>query len=550
MPEVGDLVGGKYRLARKIGRGGMGAVYEAVHEQIGKSVAVKVLHAGGDADDELVARFHQEAQAAAAAGHRGIVNIYDVGVAEDRAPYLVMELLEGQGLSDLLNDVERLEVPRASFIICQVLAALSGAHDAGIVHRDLKPENIFLADSGAALPEVKLLDFGISRIIAPNDPEFITRMTRTGIVMGTPHYMSPEQAAGKKDIDHQTDVYSMAVILFQCLTGSLPHGGDNYNALMASIIADPPVAPRTFNPDLPLPLEAIILRGLEKARSERYQDAAEMFYDLRPFVEPGAVAALRNPVSAGQGGTHGVVPTLRDARAEVEDPATAATELRDSADAVPTEAVQEVQVPTTVDPLGSSSRERKAVAADNVPTTAAPVDAPQPVAPEWASHPEAPAAAQPRARSRLVPIIIGVAVAVGLGGGLVGLGQVYLGGGESREVDQPVAPVIPATENGASTAPPPLPMPATHPATVSDAGPAQVDAAQAPIEVASPSEPPSVAPVKAPAKVGGRRAGRGKTPRVTKTTKAPVPADYGQEMIKTGTSPRGDDYGQEMRTKR
>jgi serine/threonine protein kinase len=166
LPDVGDRIGGKYRLTRLLGRGGMGLVFEAVHEQIGKAVAVKaLLLPEGEDRAELVARFQQEAQAASAAGHRGIVDIHDVGVGEDGTPYLVMELLRGESLAELLSREAPLDVPRTAFVACQVLSALSAAHQAGVVHRDLKPENIYLAQSGAPLPEVKLLDFGISRVI-------------------------------------------------------------------------------------------------------------------------------------------------------------------------------------------------------------------------------------------------------------------------------------------------------------------------------------------------------------------------------------------------
>lgn len=350
MPEVGELIGGKYTLIRQLGRGGMGAVYEAVHEQIGKAVAVKVLLPQEVDQAELVARFLQEAQAAAAAGHRGIVDIYDVGVCNDGAPYLVMELLQGQSLAELLAAAGRLDISRTSYIVCQVLSALSAAHQARIVHRDLKPENIFLADAGAALPEVKLLDFGISRVIVPGSPGNITRMTKSGLVMGTPSYMSPEQAAGKKDIDHRTDLYSISVILFQCLTNDFPHSADNYNALMVSIISDLPINPRMACRSLPESLETIILKGLEKERDARYATAAQMFYELRPFVDSGAIASLRAPVSSDGNGV--VVPTLREVSAEAisgDEPTIMASDTQpptqpdlSSQDVTPTEAAPKI----------------------------------------------------------------------------------------------------------------------------------------------------------------------------------------------------------------
>jgi serine/threonine-protein kinase len=316
----------------------MGAVYEALHEQIGKPVAVKVLLPRDAADGELIARFHREAQAAAAAGHRGIVDIYDVGVTADGSPFLVMELLRGRSLGALLDQRGSLDLPLTAYIACHVLSALSAAHAAGVVHRDLKPDNVFLVDSGAALPEVKLLDFGISRVVTPGT---VTRMTRSGAVMGTPHYMSPEQAAGEHDIDHRTDLYSVGVILYECLTGVMPFDADNYNALLARIISTEPRAPRDVRPDLPPELEAAVMKALAKRRDHRHHDAAELFRAVLPYVDAGARATMRAPISSpspqpSPGGRGGVglpptqpafdLPSLRPSPGGMESPDLPATQ--------------------------------------------------------------------------------------------------------------------------------------------------------------------------------------------------------------------------------
>ena len=327
MLDIGDLLDGKYRLQRQLGQGGMGTVYKALHEQINKPVAVKVLLPQDGAKGELVARFHREAQAAASAGHRGIVDIYDVGVCNDGAPFLVMELLQGEDLGDLIEKRGRLDVAFTAYVVCHVLSALSAAHGAGVVHRDLKPDNIFLVESGASLPEVKLLDFGISRVIVPGS---VTRMTRSGAVMGTPHYMSPEQSAGKSDIDHRTDLFSIGVILYECLTGELPFDADNYNALLVKIISEEPAPPRELVGEIPPSVETTILRALQKSRAERYQDAAEVFSDLQEFVDSGAIATLRVPRALA-----GSVPSTHK---ELRSPPVAAEAARSAEEEAPTAA--------------------------------------------------------------------------------------------------------------------------------------------------------------------------------------------------------------------
>jgi serine/threonine-protein kinase len=464
---VGDRIGGKYRLTRLLGRGGMGLVFEAVDERIGKAVAVKtLLLPEGEDRDELVARFQQEAQAASAAGHRGIVDIYDVGV-EGTTPFLVMELLRGESLAELLAREGPLDVPRTAFITCQVLSALSAAHQAGVVHRDLKPENVYLAQSGAPLPEVKLLDFGISRVIPAGAAGRVTRMTKTGLVMGTPSFMSPEQAAGAKDIDHRTDLYSMAVILFQCVTGGLPHSADNYNALMVAIISEPPVSPLALRPDLPDALEAIIVRGLEKRREGRYASAAEMFYDLRPFVDAGAVAALRAPVSPR--GAAAPLPTLREVR-EVRE----ACEKPEAAAAAGGEISGEE--PTVYGP-------------DSVPTRAEPSSgakgrAPDGAPPPWLGAVPETSRAAPR-RGRGLVVAAAVALALVLGAVAAGFAISRGGGADDAAARPPVEPVPRAAPDPApeanrlqdpAAAPTPAPPDARPASGPADAGPAPAPA--------------------------------------------------------------------------
>ena len=213
-----------------------------------------------------------------------------------------MELLEGQPLSRTISLHGRLDASLAAYIGCQVLSGLASAHDAGVVHRDLKPDNIFLMETGAVLPGVKILDFGISRMIAGSE-HGATRLTQTGTVIGTPEYMSPEQARGREDIDGRSDLFSLGVILYECLAGDLPFKGANYNAVLARIVSHEPLEPSSLCPDIPAHLEALVLKALSKSRRHRFGSAFEMFEELLPYVEERAVGLIPHParVSTIQG---------------------------------------------------------------------------------------------------------------------------------------------------------------------------------------------------------------------------------------------------------
>jgi len=290
VPQIGDILAGKYRLIKVLGEGGMGSVYEAKHERIGKRAAVKMLRPELATNEQLVSRFAREAEAAGAIGHPSIIDIYDIGQTDDGSLFLVMEFLEGESLGELLDRQPSLDPGWTAYVVCQVLSALDAAHAKGIIHRDLKPDNIFLVNTGQALPDIKLLDFGISKITDYNNPD--NRMTATGTLMGTPYYMSPEQARGAKDIDHLADVYSMGVILYECLCGRRPFVGDNMLALVHEVVNTYPPPPTMLCPDLSPQLEQVIQYAMAKDRSSRYQSAAQMLEALLPFVDEIAVGRL------------------------------------------------------------------------------------------------------------------------------------------------------------------------------------------------------------------------------------------------------------------
>ncbi len=295
MDRTGQIIDGKYKLVRMLGEGGMGSVYEAEHVVINRRCAVKFLHPELATNAEVVKRFIREAQAASAVRHKGIVDIYDVGTTADGAPYLVMEFLDGCSFSTLLGGGRRLPAGEAVDVAVQALSALSVAHKHGIVHRDLKPDNLYLVQTPDSPASVKLLDFGISKLTLAGSPQ--DRMTRTGTVLGTPYYMSPEQAAGRPDVDHRSDLYSMGVILYEAVTGRVPFEGDNYNQLIVKIFTESFPAPREIAPDVPEALEQVILKAMDRDPGARYQDAPEMVAALVPLLEPGARISRSIPLS-------------------------------------------------------------------------------------------------------------------------------------------------------------------------------------------------------------------------------------------------------------
>ncbi|WP_236604406.1 serine/threonine-protein kinase [Sandaracinus amylolyticus] len=282
---IGRLIAGKYRVIGLLGEGGMGAVYVAEHTLIGRKVAIKRLHPELAQDEKAVQRFQREARAAAATGHEHIVEILDLGFAEDNAPYLVMEYLRGQSLAALLRKEHRLEPKRACDVVGQALAGLDAVHRQHIVHRDLKPDNVFLTRRANNADWVKILDFGISKVRREEGDGL--DLTRTGVMMGTPFYMSPEQARGMKNLDHRVDLYAVGVILYECITGRVPFEGENYHQLLQSILRSEPPRPSLMRPDLDPALEAVVLRAIAKDPKSRFESAEAMLAALIPFgAEP------------------------------------------------------------------------------------------------------------------------------------------------------------------------------------------------------------------------------------------------------------------------
>ena len=255
----------------------MGAVYEAEHTILDRQVAIKLLHPQFAEDEEALQRFYREARTASKLGHEGIIEIIDVGQAEDGSPYLVMEMLTGESLGELLEREDILEPRFALDLTAQILSVLVAVHEQGIVHRDLKPDNMFLCPRLDGTFQLKILDFGICKIASDDTGP---KLTRTGIAMGTPYYMSREQARGDRELDHRTDIWSTGTILYEMLTGHVPYEEEHYNLVITRLLTEDYLHPRELNPSLPESLEQVVLRAMALEPEDRYPTASDFLADV------------------------------------------------------------------------------------------------------------------------------------------------------------------------------------------------------------------------------------------------------------------------------
>ena len=276
IPPVGEIIAGKYRVESVVGIGGMGVVLCATHLALGQMVAIKILTLQADEGRQTEARerFVREGRATAALVSDHVVRVHDVGMLEDGAPFMVMELLRGQDLAETLQRSGALPIGLACECVRQAAEAIECAHEQGIVHRDLKPSNLFLTKRSDGSPLVKVLDFGISKSTGA-DLQSATGLTMDRSVLGTPFYMSPKQVRDAKSVDTRTDIWSLGLILHELLSGSPAFEGTTLPGVCAAIAADPPAALRLKRPEVPVEVEAIVLKCLEKAPAQRFQKITE-----------------------------------------------------------------------------------------------------------------------------------------------------------------------------------------------------------------------------------------------------------------------------------
>lgn len=281
--QVGQVIAGRYRLTRPLASGGMGFVWVAWHLQLDIDVAIKFMAPATMASAEARARFEREAKASARLQSPHVVQIYDYGI-EDDMPFLVMELLRGEDLEARLRREGRLSLAEARKIVEPVCAALTRAHEAGLVHRDLKPANLFLGQQSGALV-VKVLDFGIAKDTQGGAADFATK---TGSIVGSPHYMSPEQVRRSRGVDLRSDLWSLGVIVFRCLTGQLPFPGDEIGDVLVEVCADPIPIPSQIDPRLGPEVDRFLARALSRDLEQRFQSAGELLAAFVALTQSGS----------------------------------------------------------------------------------------------------------------------------------------------------------------------------------------------------------------------------------------------------------------------
>ncbi len=289
---TGDVLAGKYRVTRILGSGAMGVVVAAHHEQLDTKVAMKLLLPELVGNATALARFSREAKAVAKLTNEHVARVLDVGTLESGLPYIVMEYLEGEDLASRVARDGPLPIEQAVEFVVHACVAVAEAHGFGIIHRDLKPANLFCVRRPDDLLSVKVLDFGISRVIATGEAPEQFAVTKNLEVIGSPLYMSPEQMKSSRHADAQSDVWALGVILYELLSGQVPFMGESETDIAIQVASQPPRSLVGFRPDVPPALEAVVLKCLEKDKARRYVNVADLATDLVPFAPPRALGAI------------------------------------------------------------------------------------------------------------------------------------------------------------------------------------------------------------------------------------------------------------------
>lgn len=509
LKQVGKVLDGKYRLDSYLSRGGMGAVYRATHVMLGRAVAVKLIKADLVTSPEIVRRFQREARAVTHLNHPNIVEVYDLGQTEDGTLYIAMELVSGESLNAIIKTAGPLRPARIVRILGQVVSALALAHRTNIVHRDLKPHNIMIGQDEDGHDIAKLLDFGIAKTF---EIDASAQLTATGATLGTPHYMSPEQASGAV-VDGRSDLYSLGIILYEMLIGEVPFSDPSTPVVLVKHMSEAPMPPSRRRPDLRVSpaLETIALRCLEKDPAQRFQTAGELGAELlrapiEPIEDEGATISLRPSVAPdSQLGK----PTALDATIP-----SAAASPRPVAPA--SAVVASASAATTHSAAARPAAEQPVPAAPPPPLPPPPVPGTRPtvtaVAPLVAAPPVGPHTPA-RGRSMLVPIAALIILIALLGAGYLAMIRPDRPAPDSA-TSSPAPSATPAMANpGKPEASPPAASIATSSASPAAPPPAPREAAILPPTrstagaAAQPAHPAARAAPEARAQVPGRATG-------------------------------------------
>ncbi len=412
-PEPGDVIGGKYRIGRMIGDGGMGAVYEARHEVLGSQVALKFLHAELAKRPGLASRFLQEAKVSASIQSAHVTRVTDVDQTPDGSPYLVMELLTGESLQQLLD--RRVTLPRDQAVdfALQILAGLEAAHALGVVHRDLKPDNVFITPSTGG-PVVKLLDFGIAKLRETN--EYKKGLTRPGAVMGTPEYMAPEQFYSADRVDHRADIYSLGAMLYEMLCGKRPAYGDDTAAIIAEVAQGRVPRVDQLDPAIPRALADVVHKAMAPIPGDRFATALDMRMALAPLSgelsHAGRLAATPAP-----GTVRGLPDTdpLGAPPATVDGPALTGATHRGVPPTLPPDD-SPTGAPAEFSPKGSTQEAPRDMiqALQRAQQPSAPYVTPGPSMPSYAAYGSPPRRKRSRLGGALIALLLGALVTGGV----------------------------------------------------------------------------------------------------------------------------------------
>jgi eukaryotic-like serine/threonine-protein kinase len=456
MVQQGDLLAGKYRVENVLGEGGMGYVVAALHEQLNQRVAVKLLSPLLSENEDSVTRFLREARAAVRIRSEHVARVLDVGELPDGSPYMVMEYLLGRDLSAEIYERKQFEVAQAIDYLLQACEAVAEAHSIGLIHRDLKPSNLFLTHRPDGSPLVKVLDFGISKAIAPEEGELElpASLTATHSVLGSPSYMSPEQVRRPKSVDVRTDIWSLGTILYEFLVGEGPFPGESPLAVLAAVVSDPTPGIRDKRPDVPAELEAVVVKCLRKDPADRYRTIAEFAEVLAPFASAASLPSISR--------ISGIIRSSQPAPAPASYPPPTITTLK-SVGGLPEADTEEVRIELTTLPKG--------------------VDLTSRTQNHWSASQSVDRRFQRRSRIALAAL---AAVVAALGG----VYWLLRGAPRAQAIDPPVAAAAAVVKPDPANSPTPAPSVSPGSAAVPSEPSAVPVAGDAPSADRSPASPP------------------------------------------------------------